>query len=381
MNDHAGHPFQIQLSRSLAKRGHDVLHTYCATLLTPRGSLGRLPTDPSGLELAPIALDRPFEKYGLVTRWRQELQLGDRIVAHARSFAPDVIISANCPLGTQSKLVHYCTRAGIGFVFWVQDVLSVGMRRALEQKLPVAGAALGMLFHHFEQLLLRRSDRIVVITDDFVDRMPRRANERVTVIENWAPIDELPLVGKANAWAREHGLADKTCLLYAGTLGMKHNPEILVRLATAVRGRDDIRVVVISEGPGADYLRQHKDREQLEHLVLLPFQPFERMPEVLASADVLIAILEPDAGAFAVPSKVLTYLCAERPLVLAVPRQNLAARIVERAGAGIVVSPTDADGFVSAATRLLADPGLRRTLARSARRYAESTFDIDRITD
>jgi glycosyltransferase involved in cell wall biosynthesis len=381
VNDHAGHPFQVQLSRSLAKRGHTVLHTYCAALLTPRGSLDRQPGDPAGLEIAPIVLDKPFDRYGLLERWRQELELGDRIVARARSFRPDVLISANTPLGTQARLVHHCTRASVAFVFWVQDVLSVGIRRALEDRLPIAGAAVGAFFHQVEQWLLTRSDRIVVITDDFLDRMPRRANERVTVIENWAPLDELPRLAKHNAWSREHDLTDKTCLLYAGTLGMKHNPDLLVRLATALRDRDDVRLVVISEGPGADYVRQRKESDHLDHLVLLPFQPFERMPQVLASADVLIAILEPDAGAFAVPSKVLTYLCAERPLLLAVPATNLAARIVERAAAGIVVAPTDVERFVSEAMRLLADTELRASLARGARRYAESTFDIDRITD
>ena len=51
----------------------------------------------------------------------------------------------------------------------------------------------------------------------------------------------------------------------------------------------------------------------------LGFQPFEVLPDVLGSADVLVAILEPDAGVFSVPSKVLSYFCAGRPVLLAVP--------------------------------------------------------------
>lgn len=62
--------------------------------------------------------------------------------------------------------------------------------------------------------------------------------------------------------------------------------------------------------------------------MLFPFQPFEQIPQVQAAANVLIAILELDAGVFAVPSKVFTYLCAKRPLILADPLENLAARIV-----------------------------------------------------
>ena len=37
VNDYAGHPFQLQLSRSLARDGHTVLHTYFGAYQTPKG--------------------------------------------------------------------------------------------------------------------------------------------------------------------------------------------------------------------------------------------------------------------------------------------------------------------------------------------------------
>jgi hypothetical protein len=39
IHDYAGHPFQVQLSRELARRGHSVIHAFAGGLLTPRGSL------------------------------------------------------------------------------------------------------------------------------------------------------------------------------------------------------------------------------------------------------------------------------------------------------------------------------------------------------
>ena len=119
--------------------------------------------------------------------------------------------------------------------------------------------------------------------------------------------------------------------LYSGTLGFKHDPSLLLELARWARDNDAV-VAVVSEGPGADWLATHGADEP--GLRLLPYQPYERLPEVLASADVLVALLEPDAGSFSVPSKVLTYLCAGRPLLVSVSRDNLAARVVERSGGG-----------------------------------------------
>jgi len=37
IHDYAGHPFQVQLSRELARRNHEVLHLYAGYNVTPHG--------------------------------------------------------------------------------------------------------------------------------------------------------------------------------------------------------------------------------------------------------------------------------------------------------------------------------------------------------
>jgi colanic acid biosynthesis glycosyl transferase WcaI len=228
--------------------------------------------------------------------------------------------------------------------------------------------------------VLGRSNAVVVISDDFLPLLRRWGidDSRVSVIENWAPLDELPARPRDNEWALEHGLAERPVLLYSGTLGFKHDPRLLLELARWAGGRGAL-VVVVSEGPGADWLAEHGGDET--GLRLLPYQPYDRLPEMLASADVLVALLEPEAGAFSVPSKILAYLCAARPLLVSIPAGNLAARAVERSGGGVVVEPGDSRAFLAAAETLLDSEELRSELARSARAYAERAFDIESIAD
>jgi glycosyltransferase involved in cell wall biosynthesis len=78
---------------------------------------------------------------------------------------------------------------------------------------------------------------------------------------------------------------------------------------------------------------------------------------------------------------VLSYLCAGRSVLLAVPSENLAAKIVNECGAGLTVEPNDLSGFRGAAQRLIASPHLRQECSAAARRYAETHFDIHRIGD
>ena len=371
VHDYAGHPFQVQLSRALARRGHTVLHAYCASIPnTAHGAMQRLAQDPDTFTIEGVRLSKTLDKYSYVKRWRQENEYGHRIVESVGRFKPDVVLSGNTPLDAQRRLLTHCRAEGIRFVFWLQDLLGVATHRVLRKKFYFAGDLVGRYYVHRERHLLRASDAVVMITADFGDflRGAGVPQDKLHVIENWAPLEDMPLRDRDNRWAQENGLGGVRCLVYSGNLGMKHNPDLLVRLAQHVRHQDDVRIVLVSEGRGADWLAKQKRQLGLDNLVILGFQPFERLPEVLASADVLVALLEPDAGVFSVPSKVLSYLCAARPVLLAVPTENLAARIVIDQDAGRVVDPADSTGFLKAAGELLDNERLRQRLGMPSER-------------
>jgi glycosyltransferase involved in cell wall biosynthesis len=140
-------------------------------------------------------------------------------------------------------------------------------------------------------------------------------------------------------------------------------------------------VVVISEGLGADWLAEQQSRGRLSNLALLPYQPYEQLSFSLASADVLVAILEAEAGGFSVPSKVLSYLSAGRPVLAAIPAENLAARLLKRAEAGIVVDPGDSGGMLDSAEKLMNDVAMRQSMACNGLKYARANFAIGPIAD
>lgn len=391
-NDFGGYPYPVQLARELARRGHDVLHTHCASLTTtPGGATAPRPDDPAGFEARGLALARPLEKYNFGRRFLQEREYGRLVSAAARAFRPDVVLSANTPLDAQALLLRETRRQNARFVFWLQDIIGIAAERILRSKIPVAGALVGQHYVRLEARMLRQSDHVVIITDDFAPilRGWGVADARMTTVENWAPVEDLPLGDPAGAWARETGLAESFVFLYAGTLALKHNPEFLSDLAIRTEGRTvdgrPVRVVVLSQGPGADFLRDKARGDGADpgvsNLDVRGFKPFSEMPEAMAAADVLVAVLEPDAGVFSVPSKVLAYLCGGRPLLLAVPPENLAARIVAREAAGLIVPPDDEAGFLEHAETLMAGGDLRDAMGRNARAYAEATFPITAIAD
>ncbi|MFW5680305.1 MAG: glycosyltransferase [Pseudomonadota bacterium] len=387
VHDFAGHPFQVQLSRELARRGHVVAHHYLDDDQTPKGAMARLPDDPPGLEIVGLQLPDRLDKTNYVKRLRQDRAYGRIALAAAEAFRPDVYVTANMPLDPLDILQRGLADAGVHFVFWQQDFYSLALTKILPRKLPVLGALIAAHYRRIERRIARRAQSIVCISADFLDQLTAWGvdTRKCATIENWAALDEIrPITVRPTPWQIEQGLADRRIVLYSGTLGLKHNPDLLWQLAQRLQASPethDVTLVVCSEGVGANWLQRQLEARPNPHLRLLSFQPYARFSEVLGAAELVTALLEPDAGIFSVPSKVLSYMAAGRPVLLAAPAVNLAARTVVRERAGEVVDPTDSEAFGAGALRLLADPQGAETMGTNGRRYAEQAFDIACIAD
>ncbi|MEM9519240.1 MAG: glycosyltransferase family 4 protein [Actinomycetota bacterium] len=373
VNDYAGHPFQIQLSNELTRRGDAVTHAYCVTNVTPHG---RLDQESGGPSITGISTGSGFEKYSIGRRLIAEIRYGLTSARLLRSSRADVCLNSNVPIASLAIITLTARLLRIRNVLWLQDFQAGLVALSVGERHPAARIA-----RRLERWCVRRADHVVAISDGF-EREVRSlgAADRVTTIPNWAPIDELPVVAKDSSWSVERDLDQRVVFLYSGTLGLKHRPEALIALARRLQEvAPEALVLVVSESAGVDWIEsQRTDEEPLSNVRILPFQPFEALPAVLGAADVLVALLEEEAGEFSVPSKVLTYLCAQRPVLGLMPAENAASQlVVNDARAGLVAC--DVDSFLDDGERFAVDPQLRSDMGHRARRYAESTFAIERI--
>jgi glycosyltransferase involved in cell wall biosynthesis len=356
---------------------------HLAEFQAPKGELRLRADDPEALEILPVSLGRPFAKYSFIARRRQEIEIGKRIGARIVEFTRDVVLG-NLPLVALGKVLAACSSANRPFVFWQQDIYSTAIAELLGRKFGIIGRALGLYYRRLEARALAASAAVVVIADDFLAAITpdfRLGTSNLHVIENWAPLAHIEVRPKANEWAVAQQLADKEVVLYTGTLGLKHDPGRILTLAQSLRSRPHAIIIVASEGPAADWLARESRKTALDNLRVLPFQPFGTYADVLGSGDVLIAMLQPEAGRFSVPSKILSYLCAGRAIVLSAPAENLAWRTLAKSGGGIAVPAHDTDAFIAAVQSFLADPDARARAGRNGRAYAERNFDIGAIAD
>jgi colanic acid biosynthesis glycosyl transferase WcaI len=367
-----------QLAKALAAKGHQVDYLYCPSAKTPSySSLNFTPSD--GVNVISVKLNSQFAKWDLVKRFAQERAYGARVASAMAGLHPDLIISGNTPIEIQAAIQKMCRRSATPFLFWLQDIYSIGVKSVLA-KVPVIGHLVAARYTSLERRVARGSEGIVAISDDFRDVALSWGvdSRRVVVIENWGIMPDGPPPPKDNDWAARHGLLGKRVLLYSGALGFKHNPGLFLELATEFRAETDVRIVVISEGQGAEWLSLR--RLEFPGMVLLPFQSAENFRKALAAADVLVAVLEPKAAKYSVPSKVLAYMTAGKPILAAMSADNLAARTISAASAGLIVDPENASELRRLARSLIEDEEHRRRLGAAGLSYARANFDINDIS-
>jgi glycosyltransferase involved in cell wall biosynthesis len=99
-----------------------------------------------------------------------------------------------------------------------------------------------------------------------------------------------------------------------------------------------------------------------------------------AAADVLLLNQVGTVKDTVVPSKLLTYMAAGRPVLAAVNGSSQGAEILRHANGGIVVAPDDPDALVAGADALRKTPrSVLEAMATRNRRYAEQHFDQHKI--
>jgi colanic acid biosynthesis glycosyl transferase WcaI len=230
----------------------------------------------------------------------------------------------------------------------------------------------------FERWLLRKFDRVSSISGQMVSRLWLKGvdQSRCVHFPNWVDTRAIFPLPNPSCLRRELGIAENAIVaLYSGSMGKKQGLDLLVDTARQMLHRSDLRFVFCGDG---SYRRVFVEKAKgLSNVIILPFQPSERLNDLLNLADIHLLPQRAGAADLVMPSKLTGMLASGRPvLATATPGTELAS-VVQ--GHGIVVPPGDLNAFVSALLNLAADGDLRRTLGQAARKYAVSHLNRDEI--
>lgn len=288
---------------------------------------------------------------------------------------PDLMLVESPPLFIGYAALGLSRRFGCPFVFNVSDLW------------PEAAIRMGVIHEGFltrqarrlERSLYRQAAGVTGQSEEIIEGVERAApGTRSVVITNG--VDPARFGPEhADKAARELiGWEPGPVFMFAGLLGLAQGLDNVLEIARTWPANQPGRFVLIGDGPERERLAQRIIKERIERVKLLPAQPRNRIPALLASADA--AVISLSANIFgSVPSKIYEAMASRLPILLLA--EGEAERRVAQAGCGLHVRPGDVEGARAAALRLASDGALRERLGAAGRQAAETTYNRRMIAE
>ncbi len=285
---------------------------------------------------------------------------------------PDVVFSLSTPVAGGLACLVLARLRRARFVYGVWDVYP---ETAIQAGVMRPGRFSGFL-RAVDAWVCRHADAVVAPSEGLRQVLLQRdlPADRVAVLPIWIDTDKVAPRCRLNPWRAEQGIDPETLVvLYAGTIGLVSGAQYVVEAARRLRDRN-VLFLFVGEGAARDEVAVRASALGLESIRLLPFQPRQRLAEVQAAADISLVTLLPGHGKMSLPSKVLGYMAAARPIVAGVEDDSDTAMWIRASECGLVTAPQDAEALAEGICRLADDPGLRDRMGSNGRRYVVAHF-------
>lgn len=291
---------------------------------------------------------------------------------------PAVIYANTWPLVAQGLLALVARLRGIPMVLSVQDLYPESL--ALQGRLN-AHSRFYRLLLALDGWIARQARAVVLIAEAF--RQPyaesRRVDpRRVHVVPNWVD----PALWQAQDGAGAGALRERLgvpsagrLFVYAGNIGVAAGVESLLQAWGELGGRTDLHLLIAGQGSRLEACQRLATRLNLERVHFLSPWPYEQTADVLRAADVLLLPTQGGQSLASLPSKLLDYLQAGRPVILAADPISAAAQALQESGAGWRVEPGDHEGLVAALLHAArCDPLELERLGQRGQAYVQAHF-------
>ncbi len=232
-----------------------------------------------------------------------------------------------------------------------------------------------------ERWLMRRFDAVSTISQRMHQRLLAKGVDatKAKMAVNWVDMAQFgkPSADGVAAYRQELNIPQGAAVaLYSGNMGGKQGLEVLAGAATL--NADAARhVVYVFCGNGAGRADLLARCAGLSNVRFMDLQPAQRLPDLLATADIHLLPQRADAADLVMPSKLTGMLASARAVVATAHPGTELASVVQ--SCGLVVPPEDPAALAQAIHTLAADPALRQSLGAAGFAYAQAHLDRDAV--
>jgi colanic acid biosynthesis glycosyl transferase WcaI len=286
---------------------------------------------------------------------------------------PDVIYANTWPILAAGLLVLLSKLRHVPVVMSIQDLYpeSLIVQRRLRQD-----SLLVRAMRWLDGQVVRGCAAVVVISERFAEvyREERQmASRRLHVIPNWADRDLIDVGDSGASFRAQQQIPEGVFLVvYGGNIGQAAGVETVIQALGDARVRHE-RLCFVAAGEGSRLERCRLLAAKLpgDRVRFHSPWPLEDTSRVLRAADVLVLPTQGQQSLASVPSKLISYLLAARPVIALAQPESDVANVVKQAGCGWVVPPERPDLLAQRIRNVMdLDPHLLDRLGQAGRSYA-----------
>ena len=203
----------------------------------------------------------------------------------------------------------------------------------------------------------------------------------VGVIPPWANTNKIKPIEKIdNPLSKELNQESKITILYSGNMGISHDIDSILRAAKILKNEENIVFLLIGEGEKwQDAVDFQKDND-LSNLQVLPFQSEERLPYIMALADIALVSLDEGGEGLMLPSKMFYYMAAGAAVIGICKGRSDMSEIIQNSGCGMIVEPKNPEELAVIIKDLSKNVERLTELKRLSRKSAVVNFSRDVCT-
>lgn len=373
-----------EMARQLLRRGHQVV-VVCATdehcdLNLPETSPGLMHGLVDGIEVYQIPLGYS-NRLSLPRRARLFFRFALRSAKLALKLDYDLLFATSTPLTAGIPgIVMKLLRRRKPFIFEVRDLWPELPKAMGVVKNPLVLGGMSLL----EWSSYRAADGCIGLSPGIVEGIRKRSRPSLPVemVPNGCDLDLFRPGQRERLDVPGAGSADFVAA-FTGAHGLANGLDAVLEAAAVLklRGRNDIKLVLIGDGSQKDRLKGRVKQEGLDNVLLIGSVPKLKLCDMIGSVDCGLQILA-NVPAFyrgTSPNKFFDYLAAGRPVLINYP--GWLADLIGEHRAGLAVPPENPDAFAEALIYLADHPRQRAEMGHNARRLAETEFSRQKLAD
>lgn len=264
----------------------------------------------------------------------------------------------------------------IPFVYNLQDIFPDSL---VHTGLTCKGSLLWKIGRKIEDFTYRNADKIIVISEDFKKNLLVKGvpGDKIVVVPNWVDTEDVyPIARKDNVLIERYHLdPNKFYITYSGNIGYTQNMDVLLDVAKEISNAD-IRFILIGEGAAKEEVERRVREENIQNIIMLPFQPYTDIAHVFSLGDAGLIISKPGVSNNSVPSKTWSIMAAERPILASFDKDSELCRLIEKVGCGVTVQAGDKEALKAKIEELYSQK--ENQMGKKGREYLQTYLNKDK---